>query len=382
MAAQATLSRAELFDRIWNTPATKLAKELGVSVARLFKACAAHDIPRPTSGHWMRISLGQEIERPALPPAPDADHERVTIERSIPRNSEAEPPSVPVPDRLASPHPMVARALAMLQESKADSDGLVYSRGSRAVRISVSPKQVNRAARIMDAFVKAMVEKDFDLQPDQPHEHANVVLKSKSGRNYPLKLREHLHRTALPLTAAQKDDIKQWGYSFGDRYKYAPDGQLVLIFDEDYKSANCPDTANTRIEDKLGRFVARVVQRIADDEERMRQIAEERAAEQREREEHEKRAEEEARLRKEDENRIAELMDMLSRWRLSRDIRQWLKETKQLITLHDAKPTAGGPIDLWLQWVEAYANRIDPVAPSMDKLKEIRAMNSPSEPPG
>src|ERR1051325_8381083 len=62
------ITREELYERIWKMPATKLAKELGISYVALGKLCRELNVPKPGPGHWRLVELGWQVERPALPP--------------------------------------------------------------------------------------------------------------------------------------------------------------------------------------------------------------------------------------------------------------------------------------------------------------------------
>jgi hypothetical protein len=61
------ITREELYERIWKSPATKLAKVLGISDVALVKICRKLNVPKPGPGHWRLIRLGWEVQRPPLP---------------------------------------------------------------------------------------------------------------------------------------------------------------------------------------------------------------------------------------------------------------------------------------------------------------------------
>ena len=44
------ISRRDLYNRVWSTPMSKLARELDISDVGLAKACRRHNIPRPPRG--------------------------------------------------------------------------------------------------------------------------------------------------------------------------------------------------------------------------------------------------------------------------------------------------------------------------------------------
>lgn len=374
MTQTTIISRRELFERVWAKPLTKLAPELGISTAQLIKLCQLYNIPRPSNGHWTLLAWGRECQRPELPAAASPDKEQIEIASAeVQKRSDNDSLTIAVPSRLTSPHRLVAAAATMLNSRKRDREGLVYSGGRNAVRIAVSSQNIGRALRIMDVFVKEMEARGFALQPEGNDAYANIAL-SRDFRMYPLKLREHLKRTALPLTPTQVEQIRKWGHCSADRYEYTPDGQLVLSFGHDYDASVTQDTTNTRLEDKLGRFVARILRRVAQDEEIAQRRAEEAAARERERAEIRRREEEAARLQKEEQERVDAIEDTIARWKLSKDIRGYLAEMRSLIESHHAQATEGGLVARWLEWAEAYAARIDPFTPLRAELVKIRDM--------
>src|SRR3546814_1395430 len=57
-----TLSRRELFDRIWSTPMTTNAIELGASASALANLAKRLGLPMPRAGHWMKKEVGRSEE--------------------------------------------------------------------------------------------------------------------------------------------------------------------------------------------------------------------------------------------------------------------------------------------------------------------------------
>lgn len=45
------LTREELYEAIWSTPASLLAKKYGISDVALGKICKRHQIPKPPRGY-------------------------------------------------------------------------------------------------------------------------------------------------------------------------------------------------------------------------------------------------------------------------------------------------------------------------------------------
>jgi hypothetical protein len=61
------LTREELFDRVWSTAVSTLAKEWGLSGTGLKKVCRRLAVPVPPRGYWAKLKAGKPVRRPKLP---------------------------------------------------------------------------------------------------------------------------------------------------------------------------------------------------------------------------------------------------------------------------------------------------------------------------
>jgi hypothetical protein len=65
----AKYSREELYQKVWDRPVQKVAKEFGISDVGLAKVCRKLFVPLPGRGYWARKAAGQKVEpRPTLLP--------------------------------------------------------------------------------------------------------------------------------------------------------------------------------------------------------------------------------------------------------------------------------------------------------------------------
>ena len=65
----ARYNREELYEKVWQRPVQRLAKEFGISDVGLAKVCRKLFVPLPGRGYWARKAAGQKVgPRPALPP--------------------------------------------------------------------------------------------------------------------------------------------------------------------------------------------------------------------------------------------------------------------------------------------------------------------------
>lgn len=78
----AKITRSQLYERVWNTPMTKLSAEFGLSDQGLAKLCARHAIPRPSRGYWAKKNAGIAVGKVALPAKPNGVSENIDIRPS------------------------------------------------------------------------------------------------------------------------------------------------------------------------------------------------------------------------------------------------------------------------------------------------------------
>src|SRR5260370_29575906 len=81
-----TLTRQALYELVWSTPMSTLAKDFGISDVALAKRCRAVDVPVPPRGYRARKAAGQDPPRTPLPRY-----------RSRDTASPAEPPPIETP---------------------------------------------------------------------------------------------------------------------------------------------------------------------------------------------------------------------------------------------------------------------------------------------
>jgi len=62
--------REKLFEEVWQTPLSTLAKTYGVSNRHLARVCKVLRVPAPPRGYWARLRAGQRVKPPKLPSFP------------------------------------------------------------------------------------------------------------------------------------------------------------------------------------------------------------------------------------------------------------------------------------------------------------------------
>lgn len=73
------MTRAELFERVWSSPASTLADAWGLSDTGIRKACRRLKVPTPGRGYWQKAHAGKRVRRPKLPKLPEGEAEEIVI---------------------------------------------------------------------------------------------------------------------------------------------------------------------------------------------------------------------------------------------------------------------------------------------------------------
>src|ERR1035441_2062220 len=63
LAPKVTLTREELYEKVWSIPMQKLAVEFSFSDRGFAKLCRRYEVPVSPRGYWARIQIGQSVKR-------------------------------------------------------------------------------------------------------------------------------------------------------------------------------------------------------------------------------------------------------------------------------------------------------------------------------
>lgn len=253
------ISRDELYRRVWETPMTKLAKEFDISDVGLSKACRKSGIPTPPAGYWAKVRHGKGGAKPPLPESSETelvlDAARYRSAARTERDADGAVTAVPVVqiqaegDNLAA---VAAATFAVLRNAKPDKGGFVQSGSSNVFACVLSPQAVARAARILDAIERAMPDLGIALVRDR--DNKCIVVESE-GERLTFALAEVYRRTEH----VKVDPKYTWRSERVFTYEFT--GALKLSLHADFSGRKTwSDGVRGRVEDKLGHFLAGIVE--------------------------------------------------------------------------------------------------------------------------
>ena len=378
----AIYERDKLYEEVWAEPVKIVAQRYAVSDVALAKTCRKLAIPLPGRGYWARLRSGQKMKRAPLPKLPAGVPETLPVYHASPpptereaspetaarmeKESEAEA-AIVVAETLERPHPLVRAA-----------NRYFHMRNPPLIShldLSVSKDSLDRALRIMDALIKALVARglavevtELKVQGSGYHQYAerspdsNVTRVQVDGEWVTFGMEERskvvMPDPPEPPKHLRGEERERWIRWNEPRRSLVPNGVLVLkLKNLGYLDVRkeWKDGARKKLEDQLNDIVAHIY--LAGEALKEKRRQDEVAA--RARVEREKREYEEYLQRQEEKRKAEELAGLMDRWRLAREIREFVQEALSL----GADPAGR------LEWALQYAGSVDP----LHKLRQDQA---------
>jgi hypothetical protein len=397
-------SRTELYEQVWAEPVRTVAKRYSISDVALGKICRKLRVPVPGRGYWARKAAGKVPARPSLRPLPEGMATEIQVyqrrhtagpdvdaSEAARVKEEKRGPPIEVSAVLVDPHPLVARAAKALRRAR-PVDGLVSSRMHRCLNIMVAPSTVDRALRVADALVKAlqarkMVVDVATIASAKKRSHAYSHPAATPSASNPVsrvqvneewiewslteRSKAEMGPQPTPPRSMPKAQRESWLSWNRPRPVRVPNGLLVLEIhgaEPLGTRRTWKDGKHQRVESRLNDFIAGLFA-TADAMKRHRAEIERQRKEWDDRERRRLEAEQRA---AEDARNAEDLQEMIGRWRLAMDIREYLGEVSAALSEAGMEVSSDSRLGVLLAWAPDYAARIDPV-------EALRAMISRAE---
>lgn len=355
------LNRKELYDLVWSTPMTALAKKFLISDSGLREICVKMEIPLPKAGHWEKLKAGKQVEIFDLPTNYNGNTEiSLEVRKEGDENLKGKPSpeielkekieedpllNITVPDILTKPHKLIVetKKAHFNNESRFSKNFTGYLRSP--LSISATKLNYDRALRIMDTFIKVMEQRGHVFQFKNDSAHLLIY-----GEEVAISIREKNNRIPKPKTGSWQE------------YDYIPSGILVFSVRISYHNIEWTD-GRLPLEKQLSKIVAKI--EIKGAEEREGTIRREKARVIRE---------EQDRIRKAKEGEIEQelakfkvLKQKVDRWQEACQIRAYLgdleaKASKELLMAEE--------LTNWLKWAHKKVDWYDPNIEAQDPLME------------
>ena len=365
-----TITRKQLYEKVWSTPMTAISKEYGLSDVGMAKLCKRHNIPRPPRGYWARVEHGQKPPKVELPnPDQDANIEICGHAEEPEMDSQVQAEAdaaleklgpISVRDDLRGCHHLISEMREYLNGRDVFSNGIYNIAHEAPLDLKVSKTNMHRALRIMDALFKAMEEQGWTVQTGP------VV--GVLGMDIAMSLSE----SVVSKSEEPPEDEASGRYQFHHSRmvtKQVPSGEFTLVLDgkSTYYRRKMKDGIRQSLEDMLQKVLECMISIASSrrQDELDRQERERRWAEERRREE--AILERKVRLKKkilEEKARVNALVREMRQWRQSQDMRAYIEARKrQHLADHNAD-AMDEDFGKWHQWALDQAARLDPLCPS------------------
>jgi hypothetical protein len=369
-----SLTREELYERVWSEPMSSLSPKFDLSDVGLAKICRKMRIPRPPRGYWARKNAGQKVSRTPLPRlsvSADAKMRTVTLRAGTvsrgdglaqtdgptvdqERFEAAKSNRIAVADRIQDPHPLVARSIVAFRRAKPDEQGLLKAKGE-CLDVRVTLDSSDRAMCILDALLKGLDTRGYPVTIRRTGDNFSTTV-CIIDEDIGISLVEQVTRIEL------KDEKRKQSVWAFRQYEWVPTGKLSLRIEAWSPGArqSWSDGKQQRVENCLNQFIVGLVV-----------VAEAARAARLEREEREReyrKAEEERllKLRRQEEEaaRIRALIHAADQWHTASNVRSYLARVRESLEHHPDVPLE---VRDWLDWAEEFTNQIDPLlaAPSI-----------------
>lgn len=348
-----TIVREDLYDLIWAMPATKLAKELGISDVGLGKICKRMEVPKPPLGYWRKVEVGgQPPKRPKLKKLSSKGQQQVTITPSQPENRSLQTirkaEAIPCPTELIEPHRLTTKTLASLDKSKTDGRGVLLSRNKICLDLRVTQQSLQRACLIMDSLIKALESRGHKVMTEGEYQQKTVV--EFESKRIVISLDERVHRIDHIPTPDETKEYKRYPWMI-PRYDHAPTGLLCLrIHDWDAPRKVWSDGKRQRLEGCLGSFI----QGIEETAKQMEASDERRRLDKIRWEEERRKREEEERLARIQAKKVKKLISDSDNWHQAERLRAYIAQMETLPEIDEA-------LSAWIDWANSYIEELDPL---------------------
>lgn len=373
------IERDVLYERVWSSPLSHLAREYGVTCQRLKALCTQAGIPTPPAGYWMKLAAGKPVSRAPLPVSPWGA-EVVTISPSprlrnaslskrLAQTDKAETaeneskkgvvlPKLHVPSKLRKPHPIIDSWLE--ERERLIKDRRDFPRFGPA--IEPFSKLERRRHRILDTFFKAIEKTGGEVRKGDKQK-LEVKLQ---GEWIAFQVREKSKKVQRPLTDKEKN--YSWNSDKEWIRELQPSGNLVFEFKRYLPQGFRQDwleTKDTPLEEYLPAIFETLTQAAS-----ILAFQTKRQREENKRREEEKREKERKRQTlQRDENQWLRFMELADSWQRYEQTQAFVKALKQQPL--DSSITIGDKsLEAWVSWAEDKLETYHPLKRGVDKLFE------------
>lgn len=351
MTSKTTITRAELFNKVWASPLTTLANKYAISDTGLRKICVKNNIPLPKSGHWSKAKYGKEPKRPKLPPS-ESGKEKIELrlrmegETYIPtanpviiRQHEIENSGVDLiiekDFRKADPLVKTTKKFLEMKLNYNKNKSAYFSARDNSIGVEVSKEQRRRGLLIIDRVVKILKQRGHEVIV----RNSNAYVQS-NGEEIDFRMREK-----------QNASFNENDYGWKDR-TLTPSGRLIIQMEYGYWCKEWIDKKQP-LENQISKIIANMELRLEEKEQERIDREERRKQEEIQREI----KVQQAAIKKAELEKTKQLFSNFETWKK-------VKEMREYITVLEANNHSSD----YIQWAKDKVDWLDPTLAKEDCL--------------
>lgn len=249
------LTRKELYNLVWSTSLTALAKNYAISDVGLRKICVKHDIPLPGQGYRAKMQFNVPAGKIKLNKKYSGENEITlrlreegdqTLQSLYKLEKDIllkEGQKLSVPEILKNPHELIISARkSFAQNPRSQYNEEIPRIPSCNLDIRVTNKLVERALKFMDTLIKVLENRGHKLSVDERKTFVEIY-----GESIAVSLREKLKR----VNRNSSEDYSS------NKYDFIPSGILSFNVEISYRTFEWAD-GKFPLEKKLARIIAKI----------------------------------------------------------------------------------------------------------------------------
>ena len=365
-----TFNREELYNRLWEKPMTKIAKDYNISLYQLTKVCDELEIPRPESGYWSKLRNGYKIKQKPLTEFKTNEYKlvlynepKVDLKEQLPKSFK----TITFKKNLTGLHPLVSKTYKYLKEKNyGDKYGRFKPFDKGHLGILVTQSLMKRAILFYDALIKELERQGFQVAGEGSEKVTYTSVKIGDDKVY-LRLEEigSYNRTKAKSESSWNE------YD----YEYYTTGKLRLQiskFDSNYTAKTVSDTDDLKLEYQIEKIFNTILLTAEEAKKwRIKREQQEKRYEQlriiRERQQREQQLE---------NQKIADLEQASTSFTTSQYIYTYIQEVETQLLANTLSVEQFQKFVKWKKWALKHAGRLNPVKQKVESFLQTDTESS------
>lgn len=267
MSSVISISREELYKKVWETPMQRLAKEFSISDVGLAKICRKHKIPLPERGYWRKAETGKKAQKRILPSLPDGASTQIRIKPTL------NPPSINIQDQKILQlieqektdahkicvdfnrellHAFTIRTQRYLHNAKTNSNGMLSAKNRSHNHIHVSRELLARSLCILDTILVALTARGFKVLWKKSDTHISII---KDNIRLTFQIHEAVNRKDHIPTKEEKIEMKKWSLYSPPKWEFYSSGKLRLTLQKQFYITGIRNSWGDGLKQKVENFL-------------------------------------------------------------------------------------------------------------------------------